>query len=309
MDNVAGYDVSSGTIKLRAPAKVNLTLHVLRRRADGYHELLTRMQKLDLSDEITLVARNQPGISLTCRANGVPEDESNLAWKAAAAFLKEMSTTNRYGVDIGLVKKIPVAAGLGGGSSDAGTILKGLNILFKAGYSEQQLVEMAKPLGADVPFFATDYNAVVATGIGEKMTAVESLAGCRLILINPGFFVSAGWAYENYTLTRAGKTFKKICFQKTIDKAFQCSDLHNDLEDVTVKHYPIIAEIKNELRDAGATGVLMSGSGPTVFGIFCNSGRIGGYELDGLAAGLRSRYGDNVFVTSVNGKTDVSLLK
>ena len=203
---------TSGTITLKAPAKINLTLHILARRSDGYHELLTRMQKLDLADEITLVSRQQPGISLSCSAAGVPEDESNLAWKAAAAFFNEIFPDGKYGVDIHLTKNIPVAAGLGGGSSDAGTTLKGLNSLFQAGLSEQKLIEMARPLGADVPFFASNHNAVLATGVGEKMVGVDSLKDCRVILVNPGFSVSTRWAYENYTLTRAEKTFKKESF-------------------------------------------------------------------------------------------------
>lgn len=291
----------SGTIKLKAPAKINLTLHILGRRPDGYHELSTRMQKLDLSDEITLVLREKPGISLNCSAAGVPEDDSNLAWKAAEAFFRKVSPGGGYGVGIHLVKNIPVAAGLGGGSSDAGTILKGLNILFKAGLSEQQLVDMARPLGADVPFFATDYNAVLATGVGERMIGVDSLKDCRVILVNPGCSVSTRWAFENYALTRVDKTFKKKSFQKNPADPFCLSELHNDLEKVTVRRYPVIYELKEKLAESGAVGVLMSGSGPTVFGIFQEVGGVSEIDLNMIATDLRGQYGEKVFITQVAG--------
>lgn len=291
----------SGSIQLNAPAKINLSLHVLGRRQDGYHELLTRMQKLDLSDEITLVVREQPGISLHCSAAGVPEDDSNLAWKAVAAFLKKVPLARKYGIDVHLVKNIPVAAGLGGGSSDAGTILKGLNALFAAGLSEQQLIDLAKPLGADVPFFATDYNAVLATGVGEKMIGVDSLNHCWVILVNPGFSVSTRWVFENYTLTRTDKTFKKGSLQKNMVHSFHLSELYNDLEKVTARRYPAINELKEKLIGMGASGVLMSGSGPTVFGIFQEKEGMSELELNRITTALRHQYEGHVFLTQAVG--------
>jgi len=287
----------SRIIRLRAPAKINLSLHILSRRPDGYHELSTRMQKLELYDEITLVKRHQQRITLTCSAPDVPDDESNLAWKAAAVFLDALPGTGMDGVDIDLTKNIPVAAGLGGGSSDAGTVLKGLNILFEADFSEQQLINMAKQLGADVPFFATEYNAVLAAGVGEKLIGVDSLKDCHIILVNPGFSVSTRWAYENFALTRADKTFKRKSFQKHSDISFQLNDLHNDLEKVTIERYPQVQELKEMLSEAGAAGVLMSGSGPTVFGIFQEKNGLSRFDLDSIVADLCLQYGKKVFIT------------
>ncbi len=278
---------------------MNLTLYILAKRPDGYHELETRMQKLDLSDEITLSIRKQAGISLSCTDPEVPEDESNLAWKAADAFFRSVSRSDDCGVHIHLVKNIPVAAGLGGGSSDAGTVLKGLNILFQTGLSQEKLLELARPLGADVPFFAHDETAVVATGIGEKMDVVEPLGKCDVLLVNPGFSVSTRWVYENYTLTTTDKTFKDVGFKKK-HRQFHFSELYNDLEKVTVKSYPVINEIKQTLTGFGADGVLMSGSGPTVFGIFENT-KISQFQLEDVVVKLKKLYGENVFLTKCAG--------
>ena len=288
-------------ITLQAPAKINLTLHILGKRADGYHELSTRMQKVSLADEITLSLRHRPGICLSCSTKEVPDDASNLAWKAAALFLKTFFAGREMGVAIRLNKKIPVAAGLGGGSSDAGTVLKGLNSLLDAGVSEERLLELAGSLGADVPFFVTDHGAVLATGVGEKMTGVTSLENCSILLVNPGFSVSTRWVYENYTLTRADKTFKRESFQKNPVDFFHLNALHNDLEKVTLRRFPQIQEIKEVMTRMGAAGVLMSGSGPTVFGIFRESGGKSDYNLKAIAATFQRQYGEKVFITGVSG--------
>ncbi len=289
----------STTIRLWAPAKVNLSLHILAKRADGYHELETRMQKLDIFDEITLLKRQQPGIGLSCSDPEVPEDETNLAWKAADMFFKSVSEAQLSGVDIVLKKNIPVAAGLGGGSSDAGTVLKGLNELFGTNKAVEELIEMGRLLGADVPFFVVDDSAVVATGIGDQMSAVEPFEDCVFILVNPGFSVSTRSVYENYTLTTADKTFKNARFEKK-RAPFHVNQLHNDLEWVTVKQYPVIDEIKKTLIGLGADGALMSGSGPTVFGIFKGAHRVQ-TRLDDAAARLRRLYGDKVYITKCAG--------
>ena len=289
----------STTIRLRAPAKVNLSLHVLAKRADGYHDLKTRMQKLDICDEITLLKRDRPGIGLSCPDPEVPEDETNLVWKAADIFFKSVSGVQLPGVDIVLKKNIPVAAGLGGGSSDAGTVLKGLNEFFKTKKTPDELIEIGRTLGADVPFFVVDDSAVVATGIGDRMSAVEPLEEYFFLLVNPGFSVSTRWVYENYTLTTVDKTYKDAGFEKKL-APFHIDQLHNDLERVTVKRYPVIDEIKKTLLELGADSALMSGSGPTVFGIFKRD-NISKTRLAGEATRLRQLFGDKIYIAKCAG--------
>lgn len=259
--------VSPGTsLVLRAPAKVNLSLRILGRRPDGYHDLDTVMQKLKLSDLITLTVTDKPGIVLRCPDSDLPEDRSNIVFRAAEAFFAACEC-GKLGVRITLEKNIPVAAGLGGGSSDAGTVLVGLNRLFGAGFSTADLVALARPLGADVPFFVTDFGAVRAEGIGDQMDAVPSLKNCTFVLVNPGFPVSTRWVYEKYALTMADKDSKLCDSQKKISHVPLYAG-GNDLEQVTLSSYPEIERLKQNLLGLGAASVLMSGSGPTVFGVF-----------------------------------------
>ena len=284
---------SQGLIKLKAPAKINLYLAIKGKRADGYHDIESLMQKIDLADQIQLRIGGQ-GIRLTCVGADLPTDEGNLAYRAADAFLRK---TGRSGVDIFLEKKIPVAAGLGGGSSDAAAVLRGLNRLFAVDMADDELLALAKPLGADVPFFMYDWPAAWATGIGEKLTMAEPLADCHLVLVNPGLAVSTGWVYENFALTSGSNTFILARGRQSGDslslwRPKMPEDLYNDLEAVTIPHYPEIEQIKNELRQDGAVGVLMSGSGPTVFGLFTDPDRAGRSY-----ARLGKMYGDTVFHT------------
>ena len=284
------------SITLSAPAKINLTLHVLGRRSDGYHDLETWMQKLDLCDEITLHLRDDRKITLRCSDETLPQDRTNLAWRAAEVFFAASTRGEGGGVDIHLEKRIPTAAGLGGGSSDAGTVLRGLNTLFDFEFSDQDLLKMALPLGADVPFFTVSMGAVLATGVGEIMQVVPALAGYSFILVNPGFPVSTRWVFENYALTTGYKNSKLAGFQKFSGGDLSFAAMHNDLEQVTIGKYPELAEIKNTLLAAGAKAALMSGSGPTVFGIFPDSS-IDYSQIADIAEKLRRKYGERVFVT------------
>jgi 4-diphosphocytidyl-2-C-methyl-D-erythritol kinase len=280
---------------LKAPAKVNISLKILAKRRDGYHELETWMQKLALYDRIALVIHKGEGIRLNCTNSDVPADETNLVWKAAAVFFSESRFSTGYGVDITLEKTIPVAAGLGGGSSDAGTVLKGLNALFGNEFSQSTLLDYGKKLGADVPFFVTDYDAVLATGIGEKMVACPSLVGHTFLLVNPGFTVSTRWAYESFALTRKTKNFTLPGFQKSDSGSLSLGRITNDLEQVTLRRYPELGGIKTKLLDAGAVAALMSGSGPTVFGIFPDENGAA-EDIQLVAHKLQQEYGDGVFV-------------
>lgn len=280
-----------------APAKVNLTLHILGKRPDGYHELDTVMQKLDLSDSITLHRMKRPGVQLSCPGSDLPEDNTNLVWKAADAFLQEAGLIGECGVSIILEKKIPIAAGLGGGSSDAASVLTGLDRLFHTEISEETLLRLGKSLGADVPFFVVSSPAVHATGIGDKMTPQKPLDNCSLLLVNPGFSVSTAWVYENFTLTRAVKDSKLSDSRENDSVEAQFYSLFNDLEVVTIQQYPELGTIKRFMLDNGASGALMSGSGPTVFGVFPDQAGSEASCLRKCAEKLAEKYGQGVFVT------------
>lgn len=258
-------------IRLPAPAKVNLSLHVVGRRDDGYHELVTRMQKLEFCDWLEL-ERGTGGIVLTCSDKSLPVDERNLAVRAAHRFFSAYRGLDSAGLRIRLEKRIPVAAGLGGGSSDAAAVLVGLNQLFEQPLSAEELLALGRPLGADVPFFVSDTPAACATGIGDRLRPVVSCSGYCYILINPGLAVSTSWVYDRLrminTLTNKSNEFRLCGSQNSVEEQFCAEDLHNDLEQVTEEHYPVIGQIKRKCIEFGAAGALMSGSGPTVFGLF-----------------------------------------
>lgn len=287
--------VSTTPLQLKAPAKVNLTLKVLGKREDGYHELETWMQKISLHDTIKLQVTETPGIEFLCASKEVPCDSTNLVWKAAEAVLKHSGLQDTYGVHIELEKKIPVAAGLGGGSSDAGTVLKGLNLLLGSKIPQAELLGIALSLGADVPFFTVDYQAVLARGVGEKMVEVASLPDLGMILVNPGIAVSTKWVFENFVLTEGSEKSNLSPFSEADSKTLRLDSMQNDLEKVTEAKYPIIAEIKSSLLEAGAKQVLMSGSGPTVFGIFPDSNKKCCIEIEDAVNTMRLRFGNKTY--------------
>ncbi len=290
-------DSSNRQIFVAAPAKINLLLRIIGRRDDGYHDLETWMQKIDLYDRIELQLYRGEGIDFFCEDRSVPADTTNLAVRAASTFLEASNKSKGFGVRIKLQKNIPVAAGLGGGSSDAGAVLRGLNTLFSGAFSEKQLIDLARPLGADVPFFAADHDAVFATGIGDVMSPVDSLLNCSFVLVNPDFLVSTAWVFQRLALTSLSKTSKLSCFQKCEAVSFSLPELHNDLEQVSCAKYPQIEQIKRSLLDFGASQVLMSGSGPTVFGVFPDSQKPFGAELQRIVGAFRQEYGKKVFLS------------
>jgi 4-diphosphocytidyl-2-C-methyl-D-erythritol kinase len=250
------------TITLQSPAKINLCLSVLGRRPDGYHDVEMLMQMVGLFDEVT-VSLGGPGISVTCDSHAVPSGEENIAWKAAKAMLRFS------GKDVGLVikikKNIPVAAGLGGGSGNAAAVLAALNRLVGIGLDRDRLAEIGAGIGMDVPFFFFGPTAL-AQGRGEILTELPPLPPIPILLVNPGVETSTAWVYKNLNLrlTKKGDC-NKIARLNLRNIA---SGLHNDLESVTSALHPVINRIKDALLDQGAVGALMSGSGPTVFGIF-----------------------------------------
>jgi len=251
------------TLTLKAPAKVNYLLDVIRKRPDGYHELRMIMQRVNLCDEITINLIKTPELSVTCGKKGVPDGPGNIAWKAARTML-DLAGTGQ-GAKISVVKNIPVAAGLGGGSSDAATVLMGMNEILGLDLSEQQLMEIGLKLGADVPFFIFKKTAL-AEGVGEKLQTMPEMPKLWVLLVNPCVHVSTAWVYQNLTLTDRPELAKLPEFFGTIQDV--CSIMSNDLETVTIPSFPVIKEIKNRLLEMGAAGAMMSGSGPTVFGLF-----------------------------------------
>lgn len=288
------------SVELFAPAKINLFLHVLRRRADGYHDLETWMQKLDFGDTVELHLRNDGLLGLDCSDPSLPMDRSNLAWRAAEEFFSASRRGKGHGVEIRIDKRIPVAAGLGGGSSDAGSVLRGLNRLFDNEFSRAELCTMALRLGADVPFFVVEEDAVVAEGVGEVMYPAPSLKGYSVLLVNPGFSVSTRWVFENLGLTSTLKESKLASFRKDAPAIPSLGALSNDLERVTLAQYPELASIKDNLLEAGAELALMSGSGPTVFGLFSDLST-SAVEVQAIADRMKRKFGKMVFVARANG--------
>jgi 4-diphosphocytidyl-2-C-methyl-D-erythritol kinase len=285
---------------LSAPAKINLLLKVLCRRPDGYHELESVMQKLTLADELSL-CRLDEGILLECSDPTLPVGEGNLVWRAARLFLDFAAIHG--GVSIRLDKRIPVAAGLGGGSSDAAAVLVAMNRLFDTGLSEEQLAGLGLKLGADVPFFVRSASAALARGIGELLSPVVGLTSGYLLLVNPGFAVSTRWVYENLALTSEGNPYILAPESGALTRGnsgLELLDFHvapspcfvNDLETVTIRRHPVIGEIKQALLDFGARIALMSGSGPTVFGYFLSES-----EAQAACRYFQGIYPDTVFLT------------
>ncbi|MBI2355334.1 MAG: 4-(cytidine 5'-diphospho)-2-C-methyl-D-erythritol kinase [Deltaproteobacteria bacterium] len=251
------------SLTLKAPAKVNYLLDVIRRRPDGYHDLRMVMQRVNLCDEITITLTGNGGIAVNCGKEGVPDGPGNIAWKAARVML-DLAGSGQ-GAEIAITKNIPVAAGLGGGSSDAASVLMGMNDLLGLGLSDRRLMEIGVKLGADVPFFIFKKTAL-AEGIGEQLCAMPAMPPVWVLLVNPGVHVSTAWVYRNLQLTNRGGLAKLPHFYGTVDDI--CSILSNDLESVTIPAFPVIAEIKAAMLRLGAAGAMMSGSGPTVFGLF-----------------------------------------
>ena len=246
-----------------APAKINLFLRVLRKRADGYHDIVSLMQKITLYDELIFSHRSK-GIILNCPGSDLPSSEDNLVFRAAKSIFAY--TNYPSGVEITLTKKIPLAAGLGGGSSDAATTLMALNKICSFNLKKNELMKLGAKIGADVPFFIFGNNAL-ASGVGDKLKVLPDLPQVNLVLIKPRFELSTKMVYENLNLrlTRGKNNYSIPRFLKMGDII---RELHNDLESVSLKMHPELNDLKQMLLRHGALGALMSGSGPTVFGIF-----------------------------------------
>ena len=260
------------TLAKSSPCKVNLLLNILGRRADGFHELETLFHSVNFCDELRFT-RGNTGIQLTCSDSALPTDSTNLVHRAATAFLGTADI--RDGVQIHLEKKIPMAAGLGGGSGNAATTLLGLNELFDRPLSVEKLDSLAASLGSDVNFFLQNKPAL-ATGRGEKVQSLDeftALRGTAFLLIHPGFGISTAWAYQNLARFPAalngtpGRAAKLASLLAGDDLAAASREFYNSLEAPALDKYPVLALYQEFLREHGAAVALMSGSGSTTFAI------------------------------------------
>lgn len=282
-------------MRLRAFAKINLGLDILRKREDGYHEVRMIMQTIQMYDVLEMKKVKKPGISLSVNYPYIPSDERNLVYKAAKLLMDEFQV--KEGVDIRLEKFIPVAAGMAGGSSDAAAAMVGINHLFKLGLSEKDLMDRAVNIGADVPYCVMRGTAL-AEGIGEKLTRIAQVPDCYVLIGKPGIGVSTKTAYESLQLD-------KIQSHPDIDGMIRdiengnllamTDKMGNVFESGIIGKYPVIGEIKDLMEANGALKAMMSGSGPTVFGIFDDR-----EKMEAAAAVLRqSNLAKTVFATEV----------
>ena len=255
-------------IKLKARAKINLGLDVVRKREDGYHEVRMIMQMINLYDKITLRQRTEPGITVSTNLSYLPVNEDNLVYRAAKLLMDEFQVSG--GLEIVLQKYIPVAAGMAGGSSDAATVMVGVNRMFHLGLSKKQLMERGVKIGADVPFCIMRGTAL-AEGIGEKLTTLPAMPHCSLVIAKPKVHVSTKFVYGNLKadeITEHPDIDGQVQALRDNDLEQIVAKMGNVLETVTIPAYPVIDKIKQTMIRHGAMGAMMSGSGPTVFGVF-----------------------------------------
>ena len=259
---------SNNDISLKALAKINLGLDVVRRREDGYHEVRMIMQTIQLYDRLDIKRTQEPGIQIQTNLSFLPVNENNLIYKAAKLLMDEFSITD--GVSVKLDKRIPVAAGMAGGSTDAAAMLIGVNRLFSLGLTKRQLMERGVQIGADVPYCIMRGTAL-AEGIGEALSPLPPMVKCLVLIAKPSISVSTKFVYQNLKLD---DTTIHPDIDRLIDD-IKAKNLHdiaahmgNVLETVTIPNYPVIDEIKKHMLSNGAVGAMMSGSGPTVFGLF-----------------------------------------
>lgn len=255
-------------MKISAMSKVNLGLDVIRRRDDGYHEVRMIMQTLELCDELYIEERDDDIIKIYCNNETLECDKSNLIYKAADLIMSKAGI--KKGLDIRLVKNIPIAAGMAGGSSDAAATLVGINTLFSLGMSTKELKEIGVRIGADVPY-CIEGGTQLSEGIGEVLTPLKHAPKCFVVVAKPHIGVSTKYVYENLHVDTIKKHPDIDGMLKGIDEGdirLIASKMENILENVTETRYPVISMIKKTLKDAGALNSLMSGSGPTVFALF-----------------------------------------
>lgn len=284
---------------LKAYGKINLGLDVLRKREDGYHDVRMIMQTVGIFDRIDLIRKPEPGIQVETNLYYLPNNENNLVYKAAHLLMEEFHVSD--GIHIRLNKFIPVSAGMAGGSSDAAAVLFGVNKMFGLGLTTGQLMERGVKIGADVPYCVLRGTAL-SEGIGEILTPLPAPPQCQILIAKPGISVSTRFVYENLNANSL-----KPEQHPDIDgmlAAIRQQDLYriagrmgNVLETVTIKEYPVIQAIKDKMMDYGAIGSLMSGSGPTVFGLFTNPS-LAAYAYEELRFGSAANLARQVYLTN-----------
>lgn len=282
-------------ISLKALAKINLGLDVVRRRDDGYHEVRMIMQTINLFDRLEIKKIKESAIKIHTNLFFLPVNENNLVYKAAKLLIDEFGI--QEGVSVGLTKKIPVAAGMAGGSTDAAAMLFGMNRLFGLGLSKKQLMERGVKIGADVPYCIMRGTAL-AEGIGDKLSPLPAMVKCPVLIAKPQISVSTKFVYQNLKLDdKTGHPDIDRLIEDIRNKDLKAVSDHmgNVLESVTIPNYPVISQIKEQMMDSGAVGSMMSGSGPTVFGLFDDS------RTAQLAFGKIKRSGlaKQVYLTSI----------
>jgi len=263
---------------LKSPAKLNLYLKVLNKRKDGYHNLVTIFEKIDLCDTIMLKARKDKKIKIICRQKGVPQDKSNLAFQAAQ-LLQDNLKINK-GVEIKIIKRIPIGSGLGGGSSNAATVLKGLNRLWNLGLKQERLISFSQKLGSDVTFFIYNFPFALGKERGDRIIPLNSLKNLNLwhLLVVPPFSVSTALVYKKWDklgffkqkvrLTKIKQSVKMSILALKKNKDFKEDNfLFNDLESISMELFPEIKSIQERLKNLGIKKILMSGTGPALFDI------------------------------------------
>jgi 4-diphosphocytidyl-2-C-methyl-D-erythritol kinase len=287
------------TLERESPAKVNLLLNILGKRPDGFHELETVFHPVRVFDRLNF-ARGGQGIQLVCSEPGLPTDSRNLVYRAAEAFLQ--AARIKEGVRLRLEKRIPLAAGLGGGSGNAATTLLGLNDLFGRPLAPDQLHPVAASLGADVPFFLQSKPAL-ATGRGERIEPLDSfpaLAGSFFLLIYPGFGIPTAWAYQHLARFPSaldgvpGRARKLVLTLQARDLKTAANDFYNALEAPALEKYPLLRLFQEFLRANGAAATLMSGSGSTTFALV-----EGHAAAESLAESFKARFGQNNWIAVV----------
>lgn len=283
-------------MELRALGKINLGLDVLGRRENGYHDVRMVMQTVYLYDLITLKKKEEPGIELTTNLSFLPVNENNLAYRAAKLLMDEFGLPG--GLLIRLEKHIPVAAGMAGGSSNAAAVLYGMNRLFSLGLTEKELMERGVTLGADVPYCILR-GTVLAEGIGEILTPLPPMPRCQILLAKPPVNVSTRMVYEKLDacqIVNHPDIDGLIRGLQDQDLGKVASSMGNVLEEVTIGEYPVIDEIKRIMRESGALNAMMSGSGPTVFGIYADRAK-----ARAAAARIREqKLAKQVYVTNIH---------
>lgn len=254
-------------MRMKAYAKVNISLDIVGKREDGYHLLEMIMQSIDLYDEI-VIEKQKKEITIKCNKPYVPTDERNLAYKAAQLFIEKYNIDS--GVNINIKKNIPVCAGLAGGSTDAATVLKIMNSLFNINASDEELMILGLKLGADVPYCIKGGTAL-CKGIGEEVTALKGFKDKVIVLVKPPFGVSTNSVYQEFNIEKARNHPNTGLIINAINNdnlKMVCDNMKNLLENVTLRKHKILINIKEEMRYNGAMGTMMSGSGPTVFAFF-----------------------------------------